>query len=163
MNKLKKKINFLTIIILLLVLVILIMIILFVRNSLNTPKCDEKEPVKKEISKNEELDNYEYIGIYNYEEDKECGNDMNLVLTSDYSAIFYVGDCHNKAYYYGKYRIVDNKINLYSLTLEDSTNDVEMKVEDDSIYFNLTEDNQYITSSYGRSESVRLKKMYNAV
>lgn len=162
MNKLKKKINFLTIIILLLVLVILIMIILFVKNSF-IPKCEEEAPAKKEIPKNEELDNYEYIGIYNYEEDKECGNQMNLVLTSDYSAIFYVGDCHNKAYYYGKYRIVDNKINLYSLILEDSTNDVEMQVEDDSIYFNLTEDSQYITSSYGRSESVRLEKMYNAV
>ncbi len=123
----------------------------------------EREDSNK-IHPDESLDNYPYIGIYNYsEENDECSESITLALTSDYRAIFYVGNCYKKAFYYGKYRIADHKIYLYSLILEDSSSDDELRVEDEEIYFNLTDDSEVITSIYGRDESVRLKKMYNVV
>lgn len=165
-KSLKKKNNFLKTIILLLILVILIMIIIFIKtDKKEIPSDCEKAEETGEIVKDKSKENYPYIGIYSYVEGEksECSYATTLVLTSDYKAIFYVGDCNNKAYYYGKYRIDDEKIYLYSLVLEDSSSEEELKVEDDTIYFNLTDDTEVITSIYGRSESIRLKKLYNAV
>ena len=167
-NDLKRQINLLKTIILLLILVILIVIIIFLKlyNSKECKRDIQNESLKiekKEIDKT--LDNYPYIGIYSYSEGEKsaCSYATTLVLTSDYNAIFYVGDCNNKAYYYGKYRIDEHKIYLYSLVLEDSSSETELTVDDDEIYFNLTDDTQIITSIYGRSESIRLEKNFNAV
>lgn len=164
-NNLKKQNKLLKIIILILTISIVLISIIFKKEYDSKTCVINKEEKKEEIPKVDSLDNSFYVGIYNYNENEDnvCSYTTTLVLTSDYNALFYVGDCHNKTYYYGKYRIEDKKIYLYSLKLEDSSTSEELKVDDDEIYFNLTDDTEVITSIYGRDVSIRLKKLYNVV
>ena len=166
-SDLRKLNRILQVVLLFLILIILVITVVFIKmySSKTCKECEiENNKESNAIKKDESLDNYSYIGIYSYSEDNtECSYSTTLVLTSDYQAIFYVGNCNNKAYYYGKYRIEGKKIYLYSLVLEDSTSTEELKVGDDEIYFNLTDDTEVITSLYGRNESIKLKKLYNAV
>ncbi len=168
--RIKKKNRVLVVIVLLLVVVNLGLLLLMTKmyydqkeQVVRNDNCEQDQTIPKDKS----ADNYDYIGIYSYvdDENNSCSNTTNLVLNSDYSAIFYVGDCEHKAYYYGRYRIDmnDKKIYLYDLILQDSLSDEERKIDDDSIHFNLTSESDELTSIYGRSESVRLKKLDNAV
>lgn len=164
--KLKRKNNFLIMVLLVLILMILVVVVCFVRAYFSGAflcKCENDCELKKVIDTSS-LDNSSYIGVYNHEDnsDKNCIITTTLVLNSDYSSIFYIGDCNNKSYYYGKYKIEDKKIVLYSVVLHDTTMEEEMNVLDEAIYFNIV-DSEVITSIYGRDKSIRLEKFYNVI
>ena len=152
--------NILIVILLVIVIVLGIYILNDYKNELisksNLEEASTCDIPKSEIE--ESLDNSSYLGIYNYIED---GNTTSLVLNSDYSCIFYIGNDNEKAYFYGKYKIEDKKIILYSTFLQDSSSDEELYI-DEEIHFNIVDSN-VITSIYGRDKSIRLEKLYNII
>jgi len=166
--KLRKKNNFLITILLILVLMILVCVVCFFRLYLSGEfECEcanECEIEDNDIIIDNTINNDNYLGIYNYEDisNEKCISNTTLILNSDFSAIFYIGDCNSKSYYLGKYKLEDKKIVLYSVILQDSNNNEEIKIEDEVIYFNIS-NHDSITSIYGRSESVILNKLYNVI
>lgn len=159
----RKKYNIVLMINLLIVLIILIGIIIFSKAYLSGAfQCEE---ITCEETKQEEiktLNNADYIGIFeNIEEDSECSKKTSLILSEDYSFIFYIGDCNLDSYYHGKYKIENKEIILYDIKLQDTTISEELKVNEE-ISFHII-DSDTISSVFGRSEGIKLIRKLNIV
>ena len=157
----RKKYNMVLIINLLIILIILIGIIIFSKAYFSGKfKCEETIcEIKEEIKS---LSNSDYIGIFeNIEEDSECPKKTSLILSEDYSFIFYIGDCNLDSYYHGKYKIENKEIILYDIKLQDTTILEELKVNEE-ISFHII-DSDTISSIFGRSEGIKLIRKLNVV
>lgn len=157
----RKKYNIVLIINLLIVLIILIGMIIFSKAYFSgkfqckETVCEEKEEIKS-------LNNSDYIGVFeNIEEDSECSKKTSLILSEDYSFIFYIGDCNLDSYYHGKYKIENKEIILYDIKLQDTTILEELKVNEE-ISFHII-DSDTISSIFGRSEGIKLIRKLNVV
>jgi len=160
----RKKYNLMLTINLFLVLLILIGVFCLLKNYLKE-KNEIKENINENVEEKEKIktdDNKDYIGIFEIiEEDSECFKKTTLVLSEDYSFIFYIGDCNIDSYYHGKYKIENKEIVLYEIKLQDTTILEELKVNED-ISFHII-DVDTINSVFGRSDGIILKRKLNFV
>ena len=159
--RIRMKYNIMVTINLFLVLLFLVGIVWLVKDN---QKKDKLEIEKKEINKKEELKtdiNIDYIGIYENIEEGDCSKKTTLVLSESYSFIFYIGDCNIESFYHGKYKIENKEIILYDIKVQDTSILEELKVNED-ISFHVI-DTDTISSIFGRSEGIILKRKLNIV